>query len=130
VNRFPVNVTRADIDQGYAPSSTGCPLALAVRRLFPDALVVAVGVHTVGVWSDGEWRDYLLPRGVAKKQMDMIAKRPVEPFQFWLGDDDRIDVLDDRDAITDLLTKYADGGRGDVAAKVNDALGPDVEVPI
>jgi hypothetical protein len=47
-----------------------------------------------------------------------------------LGDDDRIDVLDDRDAITDLLTKYADGGHGDVAAKVNDALGPDVEVPI
>ncbi len=86
--RFRVDVTRADIDQGYAPSSAGCPLALAVRRLFPDALVVAVGVHIVGVWSDGGWRAYPLPRGVAKRQMDMIAKRPVEPFQFWLGDDD------------------------------------------
>jgi hypothetical protein len=90
MNRFRVDVTWADIDQGYAPSSTGCPLALGVRRLFPDALRVAVGVHNLGVWFDGEWRDYPLPRWVAKKQMDMIAKRPVEPFQFWLGDDDRI----------------------------------------
>lgn len=96
MNRFRVDVTRADIVQGYPPSSTGCPLALAVRRLFPGALVVAVGVHTVGGWFDGEWRGYLLPRGVAKQQMDMIAQRPVEPFQFWLGDDDRIndEVLD------------------------------------
>ena len=90
MNRFRVDVTRGDIDEGYAQSSTVSPLALAVRRLFPDALVVAVGVHTMGVWFDREWRDYRLPRGVARNQMDMIAKRPVEPFQFWLSEDDRI----------------------------------------
>jgi hypothetical protein len=90
MNWFRVDVTRDDIDQGYAPPSTGCPLALAVRRVFPDALVVAVRVHNVGVWFDGDWRDYPLPRWVAKHQMDMIANRPVEPFQFWVGDGDRI----------------------------------------
>jgi hypothetical protein len=87
MNRLRVDITRSDIDQGYAPSSTGCPLALGVRRLFPDALRVAVGVHNVGVWFDGQWRDYPLPQWVATKQLDLIARRPVEPFHFWLGDD-------------------------------------------
>lgn len=37
-----INVTRSEIDQGVRASGSNCPIGLALRHMFPDALEVRV----------------------------------------------------------------------------------------
>lgn len=74
-----IEVTREDIDHGLAGSCGSCPVALAIRRRFPDGWV-RVGIRCV--YAGG--RAYHLPSGAIEFIERFDGGMPVEPFSFEL----------------------------------------------
>ncbi len=84
-----VNVTERDIQKGMRYDNTACPVALAIRRTLPDAMILtdAEGVNVNG-------KDYLLPPAAVRFALDFDLGNPVKPVVFNLetGDADEVAV--------------------------------------
>ncbi len=74
-----VTVKHEDITNGIPRSCNDCPIALALRRLFPEA-AVHVAYHRIAI-DDGRT---VTPDIVRKFVKDFDRGRPVEPFEFPL----------------------------------------------
>lgn len=84
-----VSVTRRDIERGKRNSCIRCPIALALRRRFPDARLVAITISGARV----EWglRDTPLVASLPQKAMRFVglfdasrARAKVKPMRFEL----------------------------------------------
>lgn len=82
------NITERDIKLGCPKHSMKCPLARAVKRLFPDALAVSVGTCTVAVFGpqDEEYHASIpswMTTWIADYDSEEFDLRPVKvPLEF------------------------------------------------
>lgn len=87
-----IEVTLADIRQGAARSTRGCPLGLAIGR----AVGEPVRVWCVHITLSSRPELFLLPDEAIAWRRDHDAGRPVEPFAFELEPGQLTERGDDR----------------------------------
>ena len=78
---YTIDVTQEDIDQGERDKCRRCPIALAMKRVFPGKVSLVYG--TVA-WVDLD-RYADLPDEAQQFIMYFDEGEPVEPFSFSLG---------------------------------------------
>lgn len=81
-----VQVTQEDIDAGIRKECMKCPVALAVKRMFPDHHV-KVGITRIYLKKDGITSSYRLPQKIAVKIArfdDGAAMVPMEFEATWM----------------------------------------------
>ena len=75
-----IQVTKRDIDFGFANDTAACPVALALKRRFKTNLV-SVGFARAMINTNG----YPLPESVSQFIREFDARKSVQPFQFTLA---------------------------------------------
>lgn len=73
-------ITDQDIQDGECWDACKCPVALALKREFPEAEIVVC--HTTCVVDDTE---YPLPDEARKWILDFDLEKPVAPIQFTIA---------------------------------------------
>jgi hypothetical protein len=80
-----ISVTADDIAQGKQRDCRRCPIACAVRRAFPHA-VVDVDEADINIWKSGliaeTFREYVLPDEAREFISAFDAGESVKPFTF------------------------------------------------
>ncbi len=73
-----INVTQEDIDRGEPSRPSGCPIAIALRRLIPGVIVGTIGIY------DASYDK--LTRGTPRRAAEFIRRfdlgQSVKPFRF------------------------------------------------
>lgn len=63
MDKIILDVTQEDIDKGTKHSTTYCPVALSLRRIYPKAKLVTVGVVEASVYTPRRNFLGIIPRG-------------------------------------------------------------------
>jgi hypothetical protein len=87
---YEINVTQEDINNGGKKQCTMCPIALATKRTFPNAIWISVTQAYIRVVNAGDGErgtEYLSPLGVEQFINDFDRGRPVSPFSFTVNSD-------------------------------------------
>jgi hypothetical protein len=86
-----VNVTQAHIYRGVPGDPCACPVALAVRDVFPRAKFISIGASTFAVKHSGSKFNtyYDIPRSVASfiLAFDGLTSGTPAPFSFQLTEE-------------------------------------------
>ena len=83
--RLTAYVTEEDIALGSRFSSTGCPIALALKRVYPNLRISLDGI-TLAVWAPYLGQSYYTVNAEARSFIDRFDKgETVRPagFDFW-----------------------------------------------
>lgn len=81
-----VEVTQADIDKGIQSSASACPVARALRRHYPDALVLTGRWFPTQALFSLREGDHPLPETVSVLIRQFDAGHPIHPFSFVIGE--------------------------------------------
>lgn len=79
--RVKIDVTARDIKIGNIRSITGCPVALALKRVVKRNPAIRVSPWDVNVHG----ADYLFPKKIERFHTDVFDGKPVKPFSFFLN---------------------------------------------
>lgn len=77
-----ITVTQEHIDHGRAMDCTACPIALAVKPLFPDCDVTVGAKLIQAVQPDGSLKAWKLPQEAMNFILRFDMEDHVEPFEF------------------------------------------------
>jgi hypothetical protein len=89
MKKITIDVTQDDIKEGEKASAEFCPIACAVRRLFPDSYIRVDDLLEVGPDdSDKDSEYYDLPESALEFIHNFDIGRHVEPFSFVAVSDD------------------------------------------
>ena len=86
-----IRVTEQDIENGQKGSCRKCPVALALRKHYPDNDLL-VGAHDVDIYLDGvafssnNLVTYKFPSEVTQFIGDFDDGKPVSPIEFVIDD--------------------------------------------
>ena len=88
-----ISVTQEDIDLGKAMLCNECPIALAAKRVFPEATGIRVYNHAIIVKQGTAYDKYLLPTRASTfiHNFDLGGRHAVGPFEFETDLEERID---------------------------------------
>lgn len=76
-----VTVTEDDIKFGIPKCSESCPVAIAIKRLYPDR-VVKVGITGIYLVKDGITHVYKMPKEITVAITSYDYGKPMTPVEF------------------------------------------------